>query len=82
MDPFVDPVADGPSAAVTSALIMSRIETIPKELLFPGMVEEFLKWLLGLEISYTAKKTILCDWCTYTGFPLTKELVDRLGPEG
>lgn len=70
------------SSSGSAADTMSRIEIIPKELLFPGMLEDFLKWLLGLNVTWLTKKEILCDWCTYTCYPLTAELVARLGPEG
>jgi hypothetical protein len=61
---------------------MSRVEVFPKELLFPGRVDGVIDWLLKLDIPFLERKELLCDWCSYTGYPLTKELVDRLGREG
>lgn len=69
------------SAATVSLGRMSRIECIPGELLFPGMVNEFVEWLKGLGIPWMDKKELLCDWCVYTNYPLTKELVDLIRSE-
>lgn len=61
---------------------MSRIEIFPKKLLHGRMVEEVIKFILGLPGRPIDKKEILCDWCSETGYPLTAELVKRVYPAG
>lgn len=60
---------------------MSRIELVPTWLLFPQMLDDFVKWLNAVIPRGIDRKIIMCEWCKYTGVKLTKELVDRVYEE-
>jgi hypothetical protein len=61
---------------------MSRIEIFPKELLSVDKVEDVIKFLLGLPGRGIDRKEMLAEWCKYTGYPLTAELVRRVYEHG
>lgn len=57
-----------------------RIE-IPEKYWYAWMVDEFIAWVQSLKVQRSIdKKIIVCQWCDMTGYPLTKELVDRVYP--
>lgn len=61
---------------------MSRIEIFPKHLLHGRKVEEVITFIKGLHCRDIDHKEFLCDWCAFTGYPLTAELVRRVYPAG
>ena len=49
---------------------------IPRELLDAKRKDEFIAWLVKLEVDIWTKKYILIDWCNITGVTLTKDMVE------
>jgi len=54
---------------------MSGIWVIPKELIDPKKLEEFLSWVKGLPVDLMTKKYILIAWCEETKVKLTADLI-------
>jgi len=51
-------------------------DIIPAEYLDPKKKDEFLAWLLRLEVDIWTKKYILIYWCQMTGVALTEDMVN------
>jgi len=52
------------------------IGLIPEELLYPEKVEDFLIWLIQLDVDPWTKKYIYLDFCHFVGIAVDKEHID------